>query len=112
MTDFLNIICRPILFRVTFLRLTPSSSLDKIRTQSDPVDRANTYTGTIKVERWIMSKKPVIVLICRYHERICLVFFNDFCTKIHFSKFPLFADDLKMFRIIKSAQDCKSCNLI
>jgi hypothetical protein len=34
------------------------------------------------------------------------IFINDLCAKIHFSEFLLIAD-LKIFRIIKSAEDCK-----
>jgi hypothetical protein len=32
---------------------------------------------------------------------------NDLCAKIHFSEVLLFADDLKIFRAIKSAEVCK-----
>jgi hypothetical protein len=35
------------------------------------------------------------------------IFINDLCAKLHFSKFLLFADDLKIFRVINSAEDCK-----
>jgi hypothetical protein len=35
------------------------------------------------------------------------IFINDLCAKIHFSEFLLFADDLKIFRVIKSAEDCE-----
>jgi hypothetical protein len=34
-------------------------------------------------------------------------FINDICAKIHFYKFLLFADDVKIFRVIKSAEGCK-----
>jgi hypothetical protein len=34
-------------------------------------------------------------------------FINDLCDKIHFSEFLFFADDLKTFRVIKPAEDCK-----
>jgi hypothetical protein len=36
---------------------------------------------------------------------ICI---NDICTKIHYSNFLLFADDLKLNHVIKSAEDWKS----
>jgi hypothetical protein len=36
------------------------------------------------------------------------VFINDLCAKINYSKSLLFADDLKIYRDIKSAEDCKS----
>jgi hypothetical protein len=35
------------------------------------------------------------------------IFINYLCAKIHFSKFLLVADGLKIFRVIKSAEDCK-----
>jgi hypothetical protein len=35
------------------------------------------------------------------------VFINCLCAKIHFSEFLSFADDLKIFRVIKSTKDCK-----
>jgi hypothetical protein len=35
------------------------------------------------------------------------VFINDLCAKINYSKSLLFADDLKIYRDIKSAEDCK-----
>jgi hypothetical protein len=35
------------------------------------------------------------------------IFINDLCSKIQNSEFLLFADDLKIFRVIKSAKDCK-----
>jgi hypothetical protein len=35
------------------------------------------------------------------------IFINDLCAKINFSEFLLFADDLKIFCVIKSAEDCK-----
>jgi hypothetical protein len=34
-------------------------------------------------------------------------FINEICTKIHYSNFLLFADDLKLYYVIKSAEDCK-----
>jgi hypothetical protein len=36
------------------------------------------------------------------------IFINDFSAKINHSKFFLFADDLKIYRNIKSADDCKA----
>jgi hypothetical protein len=35
------------------------------------------------------------------------IFVNDLCTKIHLSKFLLFADDLKIYRVLKSVENCK-----
>jgi hypothetical protein len=35
------------------------------------------------------------------------IFVNDICIKIYYSNFPLFADDLKPYYVIKSAEDCK-----
>jgi hypothetical protein len=35
------------------------------------------------------------------------IYINDLCDQIHNSEFLLFADDLKIFRNIKSAEDCK-----
>jgi hypothetical protein len=35
------------------------------------------------------------------------IFINDLCAKIHFYELLLFAYDLKIFRVIKSAGDCK-----
>jgi hypothetical protein len=35
------------------------------------------------------------------------IFIDDLCAKIHFYDFLLFADGLKIFRVIKSAEDCK-----
>jgi hypothetical protein len=35
------------------------------------------------------------------------VFISDLCTKMNYSKFILFADDLKIYRDIKSVEDCK-----
>jgi hypothetical protein len=35
------------------------------------------------------------------------IFMKDLCAEIIYSEFLLFADDLKLFRIIKSAEDCK-----
>jgi hypothetical protein len=34
-------------------------------------------------------------------------FINDLYAKINFSGFLLYADDLKIFCVIKSAEDCK-----
>jgi hypothetical protein len=34
------------------------------------------------------------------------MFNKDLRAKIHFSEFLLFADELKIFRVIKSAKDC------
>jgi hypothetical protein len=36
------------------------------------------------------------------------VFINDLCAEINYSKSLLFADDLKIYRDIKPAEDCKS----
>jgi hypothetical protein len=36
------------------------------------------------------------------------MFINDFSAKINHSKFLLFADDLKIYRDIKSVKDCKA----
>jgi hypothetical protein len=36
------------------------------------------------------------------------IFINDISNKINHSKFLLFADDLKIYRNIKSAEDCKA----
>jgi hypothetical protein len=38
---------------------------------------------------------------------ICLQFIDDLCSKIHFLEFLLFADDLKIFLVMKPAEDCK-----
>jgi hypothetical protein len=35
------------------------------------------------------------------------IFINDICTKIHWSNFVSFADDLKLYHAVKSAEDCK-----
>jgi hypothetical protein len=35
------------------------------------------------------------------------IFINDLCPKICFSEFSLFADNLEMFQVIKSAEDGK-----
>jgi hypothetical protein len=35
------------------------------------------------------------------------IFINDLCSKIQYSEYLLFADDLKIFRVIKSAKDYK-----
>jgi hypothetical protein len=35
------------------------------------------------------------------------IFINDICAKIHWSNFLSFADDLKLYHAIKSAEDCK-----
>jgi hypothetical protein len=35
------------------------------------------------------------------------IFINDLHVKIHFYKFLLFADNLKMFHVIESVEDCK-----
>jgi hypothetical protein len=35
------------------------------------------------------------------------IFINDLCSKIKYSKFFLFTDDLRIFRDIKCAKDCK-----
>jgi hypothetical protein len=35
------------------------------------------------------------------------IFINDLCATIHLSEFLLFADHLKIFRVIKSAEDCR-----
>jgi hypothetical protein len=35
------------------------------------------------------------------------IFINDLCAKIHSSEFLIFADDLKIFHVIKSAEDYK-----
>jgi hypothetical protein len=32
---------------------------------------------------------------------------DNLCAKIHFSEFLLFADGLKIFRVLKPAEDCK-----
>jgi hypothetical protein len=34
-------------------------------------------------------------------------FTTDLCPKIHFSEFLLFVHDLKIIRVVKSAEDCK-----
>jgi hypothetical protein len=34
------------------------------------------------------------------------MFIYDLLAKIHFSEFLFFADDLNIFRVIKSAEDC------
>jgi hypothetical protein len=36
------------------------------------------------------------------------IFINDFWIKINYSKFLLCADDLKIYRDMKSVEDCKS----
>jgi hypothetical protein len=36
------------------------------------------------------------------------IFINDISAKINLSKFLLFADDLKIYRNIKSAEDCRA----
>jgi hypothetical protein len=35
------------------------------------------------------------------------MFINNLCGKINFSEFLLFADGLKIFRVVKSSEDCK-----
>jgi hypothetical protein len=35
------------------------------------------------------------------------IFINHIWTKIHYSKFLLFADDIKLYNVIKSVEDCK-----
>jgi hypothetical protein len=35
------------------------------------------------------------------------VFVNDLCTRINYSNFLLFVDDLKIYKSIKSVEDCK-----
>jgi hypothetical protein len=34
------------------------------------------------------------------------IFINDLCSNVYFSEFLLFADDLNIFRVMKSAKDC------
>jgi hypothetical protein len=36
-----------------------------------------------------------------------IVFINDLCAKINYSKFILFVDDLKIYCDIKCVEDCK-----
>jgi hypothetical protein len=35
------------------------------------------------------------------------IYINDICTEIRYSNFLLFAEDLKLYHAIKSAEDCK-----
>jgi hypothetical protein len=35
------------------------------------------------------------------------IFINDISTKIYYSNFLLFADDLKLYHVIKCVEDCK-----
>jgi hypothetical protein len=44
-----------------------------------------------------------------FYEIIIIIInvFIDLCFKIQYSEFWLFADDLKIFRVRKSAKDCK-----
>jgi hypothetical protein len=35
------------------------------------------------------------------------IYVNDLCTKTHISEFLLFTNDLKIFRVLKSVENCK-----
>jgi hypothetical protein len=44
---------------------------------------------------------------CTLGSLLFNIFINDICTKIHYSNFLLFADYIKLYHVIRSAEDCK-----
>jgi hypothetical protein len=47
------------------------------------------------------------VTSCTLGPPLFRIVINDLCAKINFSEFLLFADDLKIFHVIKCVEDCK-----